>query len=57
MNRIIGALQNVSDEYEKLYFVTSDFAQSVQECSASWNSIKNRYNPIVWFFISLMNKN
>jgi hypothetical protein len=51
----IDTLRKINLELYKVSIATQDTTQSLKEVIASFNSFKNRYHPIVWFFMSLIN--
>lgn len=47
-------LNNV--EFYKFIIAIEQTTQAFNEFSEIFNSIKNRYNPVVWFIIRLVNE-
>ena len=47
---------NIGLAFAKAGIAADECAQSFKEFASEYNGIKNRYHPIVWFFMNLFAK-
>jgi len=47
---------NLGTSMLKLSIAASECEQSFKEFAATYEGIKNRYHPIVWFFMNLFSR-
>jgi len=45
--------KRIENSLNKLIIATQECSQSLDEFNAEYNSIKNKYHPVIWFFMNL----